>query len=718
MLQHLSTWLNTLPLDDPMDRRQAISLQAIILGVLAVGIIGLPISYDTPSGLPQILSVFANLLVLLCALIALGLLHRGRYRAAVGAIAAAILLGASLNLVISGFAHIQGLVLIFALPLVLASILIGRKALVGVALITIIIFVTVAILEQSQSPLVGFLPESGHTIISTVAALILSIGLIGLFLDQFSATWRHAFNDLRRMNARLQIELCERQKIGDALRESEARYRLIAENSTDLIGIVNVAGCFVYVSLSFGVVLGYPPQSLIGKSAWDGVHPADLPEVLATWEQVLEQQHTTTTYRIRSSTDEWFWFETQNTVATWNNEPVVVIVGRNITERRRLEAQLQQAQKMEGIGRLAGGIAHDFNNLLVVIDGYTDLVIESLPVNTPAWEDLQEVQKATHRAANLTRQLLAFARRQINDPRVMSISNLITDMDMLLRRLIREDIELIINAPADLWPVRMDATQAEQVIVNLVVNARDAMPNGGQLVIELANVTLEQEYLQHIAITPGHYVIITLSDTGVGMDAEVQRHIFEPFFTTKEIGHGTGLGLATCYGIIKQNNGTIWVYSEPGQGTTIKIYLPRAEGFAQNIIHREPHNAIPGGSETILLVEDELAVRELIARVLRGHGYRVAEAATGEEALAITKNIGASAIDLLLTDVVMPKMGGQVLAARIIQEYPATRVLYTSGYTDTAIVTRGGQLNPGTALLQKPFTSATLACKVREVLDA
>jgi CheY-like chemotaxis protein len=264
----------------------------------------------------------------------------------------------------------------------------------------------------------------------------------------------------------------------------------------------------------------------------------------------------------------------------------------------------------------------------------------------------------------------------------------------------------------------MDATQAEQVIVNLIVNARDAMPSGGQLVIELTNVALEQEYLQHIAITPGHYVMLAISDTGVGMNAEVQRHIFEPFFTTKEIGHGTGLGLATCYGIIKQNNGTIWVYSEPGQGTTIKIYLPRAEGFAQNIIHREQQSEIPGGNETILLVEDELAVRDLIARVLRGHGYQVAEAATGEEALAITQAIGVSAIDLLLTDVVMPKMGGQVLAARISQEYPAIRVLYTSGYTDTAIVTQGGQLNPGTALLQKPFTSATLACKVREVLDA
>jgi len=726
MLQQFYTWLNALPIDDPIERRQALSLQTIIIGVIVVALAALPISYSTQGEIPRILSCTANLLTLFLTLGALWLLRRGLYDTSVGLVAIAILLGLSLSLIVSGFTQIPGLELVFALPLALVGLLIGRWALVVTSLVTMAIMIAVAILEQFQSPLVGFLPSGGHSLIETVLVLILSIGLVASFLDRFSVTLRTAFDDLRQVNERLRMELVERRSIGDALRESESRYRLIAENSVDLIGIVNIDQCFVYVSPSFDLVLGHEPEKLVGHSAWEHVHPEDRPTILANWAQVLEQQqqNTTITYRIRSirsdrnDRDEWFWFESQATVAGWNGQPVVVIVCRNVTERRRLEAQLLQAQKMEGIGRLAGGVAHDFNNLLVVIDGYTDLVIESLPPDSAILADLQEVQKATNRAANLTRQLLAFARRQINDPQIIKLNDLIADMSTLLRRLIREDIELIISSPPDLWPIRLDVTQAEQVIVNLVANARDAMPSGGQLVIELANVDLEHEYLQqHVAITSGPYVMLAISDTGVGMDAEVQRHVFEPFFTTKELGQGTGLGLATCYGIVKQNNGNIWVYSEPGHGTTVKIYLPRAEELVQSITHPEERDATPGGSETILLVEDEQAVRELVARVLRSYGYVVIEAATGEEAIMIANAVGMSVIDLLLTDVVMPQMGGRMLADRIIREHPTIRVLYTSGYTDTAIVTNG-RLDPGMVLLQKPFTSATLVRKVREVLDA
>jgi two-component system, cell cycle sensor histidine kinase and response regulator CckA len=388
-----------------------------------------------------------------------------------------------------------------------------------------------------------------------------------------------------------------------------------------------------------------------------------------------------------------------------------------LAERKQLEAQLLQVQKLEGIGRLAGGIAHDFNNLLTAIGGYSDLLLAALPDDPVMRGDLQEIQQSVRRATNLTHQLLAFARKQIIEPRVINLNDLISEMDKLLRRIIGEDIDLITRPAPDLGYVKADPGQIEQVLVNLAVNARDAMPEGGKLTIETRNVFLDKAYAQgHRSVTEGPYVLLAVSDTGAGMDAEVQAHAFEPFFTTKGQGKGTGLGLATCYGIVKQHGGNIWLYSEVGQGATFKIYLPQVEEPAAIAPLPAESPALPRGKEIVLVVEDEAAVRVLAARVLREQGYTVLEAGDGVEAMRLAEAHRPAAIDLLLTDVVMPHMGGKAIAEQMICLYPDLRVLFISGYTDSAIVHQG-RLDEGVAFLHKPFTPAVLTRKVREVLD-
>jgi CheY-like chemotaxis protein len=372
---------------------------------------------------------------------------------------------------------------------------------------------------------------------------------------------------------------------------------------------------------------------------------------------------------------------------------------------------------METIGRLAGGVAHDFNNLLTAITGYADLAIDALASNDPARADIEELRRAADRATGLTRQLLAFARRQKIEPRVCNLNELVLEMDKLIRRLIGEDIELITLADPDLERVQIDPAQIEQVLVNLVVNARDAMPQGGRIVIETANVALDAAYTRnHASMDEGSYVMLAVSDTGIGMDAETQEHIFEPFFTTKGPGKGTGLGLATCYGIIKQHGGYIWPYSEPGRGTSVKIYLPRAEAAAEELPRREDIIEQTRGTEAILLVEDETAVRNLAVRVLRDCGYTVQEACDGLEALQLIET-GGDAFALLVTDVVMPRLGGRELADRLRARQPDLKLLFMSGYTDDAIIYHG-RLNPGVNFLHKPFAPSTLARKVRQVLDS
>ena len=383
--------------------------------------------------------------------------------------------------------------------------------------------------------------------------------------------------------------------------------------------------------------------------------------------------------------------------------------------RQNLRLQLEQSQKVESIGRLAGGIAHDFNNLLTVINGYSESVIRKLDLNDPIREDLQEILDAGQKAGSLTKQLLAFSRKQVLQPKVVNINSIVQDMERLLNRLIGEDISLSSNLATDLESIKVDPSQREQVIMNLSVNARDAMPNGGNLYLETANVYLDNTYIRtHDSVVSGPYVMLAISDNGVGMDRETQQHIFEPFFTTKEMGKGTGLGLATVHGIVKQSGGHIWVYSEAGKGTTFKVYFPIEKGEADTP-ESQGLQATPGGVETLLLVEDEKAVRRLTAGLLKDAGYQVLEAASGPEALEIFMKHQKS-INLLVSDVVMPGMSGPELHRRLSEIRPGLPSLFMSGYTNVAIVNYG-VVGSDVHFLQKPFTHMALTTKVREVLD-
>jgi len=389
---------------------------------------------------------------------------------------------------------------------------------------------------------------------------------------------------------------------------------------------------------------------------------------------------------------------------------------RERRERQQLEVQLRQAQKMEAVGRLAGGVAHDFNNLLNVIMGYGELLLERLAEDDPSRSKIVEIRSAAERAASLTRQLLAFSRNQVIQPRILDLNVLLAEMEKMLRRLIGEDVELSTRRPQGLDRVKADPGQIEQILMNLVVNARDAMPDGGKLAIEVANVDLDDAFVRsHPGSRPGRFVIIEVSDSGMGMDAEVQSHIFEPFFTTKEAGKGTGLGLATVYGIVKQNDGYIEVESAPGRGATFRVYLPRVEAPAEKA-RPEATGEPPRGTETILVVEDEPVVRGLIQEILTEYGYTVLVAGDVDEAeQACERHPGT--IHLLMTDVVLPKANGREVAIRVARQRPEVKVLYTSGYTDSTVV-RQGIMERGAAFLQKPFPLTTLARKVREVLDA
>jgi signal transduction histidine kinase/ActR/RegA family two-component response regulator len=399
---------------------------------------------------------------------------------------------------------------------------------------------------------------------------------------------------------------------------------------------------------------------------------------------------------------------------------------RTLAEKERTDAlealhntekQLLQSQKLEAVGRLAGGISHDFNNLLTVILGYSDIMKRNLPDSHPLRRNVQEIVRASERAASLTRQLLAFSRKQVMQPKVFDLNTVVTDLEKMLQRMIGEDIELRVSLQDELDHIKADPVQLEQVIMNLVVNARDAMPKGGKLTIETNNVYLDEAYArEHVSVVTGDYVMLAISDTGCGMNEETRLHIFEPFFTTKEQGKGTGLGLSMVYGIVKQSGGNIWVYSEEGRGTTFKVYFPRVTAHTEE--HKRISGALdgPGGSETILLVEDAELVRNLARQVLEGAGYRVLEAGSAEAAIDLCERINGDKIDLLLTDVIMPGMSGNEMSRILLAKQPGMPVLYMSGYTDDAIV-QHGVLEAGINFLQKPFTPGALALKVREVLD-
>jgi nitrogen-specific signal transduction histidine kinase/CheY-like chemotaxis protein len=390
---------------------------------------------------------------------------------------------------------------------------------------------------------------------------------------------------------------------------------------------------------------------------------------------------------------------------------------RDVSERNRLENQLRQSQKLEAVGRLAGGVAHDFNNLLTVILGHSDLAISTLSPNDRLRRDLEDVREAGARAAVLTSQLLAFSRKQVLRPKVLDCNTAIANMTKMLSRLISSNIEIVTKCDADLWRAKVDPGQLDQVLLNLALNARDAMPLGGKLIIETANRRFEDEQFSgQQQIPPGHYVLLAVSDTGCGMDAETRLHLFEPFFTTKTQGKGTGLGLATVYGIVHQSGGHIAVYSEPGHGTSVKVYLPRVAGAGEVVGPSDDGAPLPVGTETILIAEDEDRVRSLAVAVLTQQGYTVVEACNGDEALALAREYGGE-IQLLLTDVVMPKMSGKELADAMRRDRPALKVVLCSGYTGDTVMQQG-VLDASIPFLQKPFTLRSLTFKVREVLDA
>ncbi|MBI4565713.1 MAG: response regulator [Planctomycetes bacterium] len=536
------------------------------------------------------------------------------------------------------------------------------------------------------------------------------------------------FEDIVRKNRELQLSQAElaaaNAKIEDyarrlegRLQESEERYRHLLEHALDAVMTMNTAGAVLECNKAAEELLGRPRNQIVGKPYSDFVVPADIDRAVSLL-QTLEARGSVVTrdiHLLRPDRRE-ACVDISASVVQFGAERLVLSITRDVTEQNRLERQYQQAQKMEAIGRLAGGVAHDFNNLLTAIMGYGELVGTRLHPKDPLSQDVEEILNAGRRATELTRHLLAFSRKQIVSPRVLDLNAVVAQMDKLLRRLIGEDIELLCVPNPALGRVKADPGQIEQVIMNLAVNARDAMPEGGKLTIETGNADLDEEYARrHAGVRPGRYVMLAISDTGCGMDEATQARLFEPFFTTKGVGKGTGLGLATVYGIVTQSGGHIWVYSELQKGTTFKIYLPRVEEPAEALRREQPRLAMPKGTETILVVEDDASVRRLAVQVLKHCGYVVIEAANGGEALLLCEQ-HPGPIQLMITDVVMPQMSGQEVAKRLKAPRPEMSVLYFSGYTANAIV-HHGVLDAGLEFLQKPFSPHVLAQRVREILD-
>jgi two-component system cell cycle sensor histidine kinase/response regulator CckA len=540
---------------------------------------------------------------------------------------------------------------------------------------------------------------------------------------------------LARLNPALERELREhqarvaRRQVESALRESEGRFRRLAESGIIGIVIADVNGNIFEANDAYLALVGYSREELLrGTVRWSDVTP---PESLPLAERVIEQLQTSGVAPA---------FETETLRRDGGRVAVLVAVAlleypkciaivADISERKRAEEgrvhaeealrqseeQLRQAQKMEAVGRLAGGVAHDFNNVLSVILSYAEVLLADFKAADPARSDIEQIQGAALRAAGLTRQLLMFSRQQVADPRVVDLNEILLGLDKMLGRILGEDVDLVMLPPKSQGRVKVDPTHIEQLILNLVVNARDAMPKGGQLTLETANVDLDDDYARaHLPAKPGRYVMLAVTDTGAGMDRATQARIFEPFFTTKEKGKGTGLGLSTVFGIVQQSGGNIWVYSEIGRGTTFKVYLPRADGELEAPRHSVEPTTLQG-TETILLVEDEEQVRVVVLGALRRQGYHVIAAQNAGEALLLCEK-HPGRIDLLLTDVVMPQLSGPELARRLAQTRPEMKVLCMSGYTDDSIV-RHGVLESGVAFIQKPVTPTSLSRRIREVLD-
>lgn len=513
------------------------------------------------------------------------------------------------------------------------------------------------------------------------------------------------------------FDITERKRSREELRVSRQRFAAFMRHLPGVAFMKNRDGRYVFYNEAAQGLFHLDPAEFLGKTDHE-VWPAEYADrLVANDDKVLRTKALVEAVEAvphRQGVHHWLIYKFP--IVDENDEVQFIGgMGIDITERRQLEDQLRQSQKMEAVGRLAGGVAHDFNNLLTVISGYGDMIMRGLPPDDPLHGCIEEVLKAASRATSLTNQLLAFSRRQVIQPKVLDLNVLVANMDRMLRRVIGEHIELETVLTPGLGSVKADAGQLEQVVMNLAVNARDAMPEGGKLFIRTGNVDVPHSSRLHADVRPGCYVRLTVADTGKGMDAEIMIHLFEPFYTSKATGKGTGLGLSTVYGIVKQSGGEIVVESEPGHGATFHIYLPRIAGERDAARPMRIQTAVRAGTETILLVEDEVGVRQLVREMLHRLGYTTLEAGSGAEALRIFEQY-QGAIDLLLTDVIMPQMSGRELAARLRASRPSLKVLYMSGYTDDMLA-HHGVLEPNVYLLPKPFAPDELGAKLREVLD-
>ena len=581
---------------------------------------------------------------------------------------------------------------------------------------------------------VWFLGESGAHIFQDRAALLpiplflvtaVLCGYLAREVRRFKGQVRSLKDIQRTLELRIgrsSEDLAQSEDLRAAAQELAQRFRNLVEDLNAGIWEMDVPSYKItFVSNQMEAILGFPMEKWLQEADFwvQHVHPEDREHVVERCRKAIsEGRDYSFRYRAIAANGKTIWLQDIVRVVRDDSDKIRQLRGVmvDVTDHQQLEEEFRQAQKMEAVGRLAGGVAHDFNNLLTIISGYAQLAQDLLGPENPLRSYMDEILKAGDRASGLVRRLLAFTRRQSMEPQALDLNSVVKGTEKMVRRLIGEDIEVVTVLPPGLGVVRSDPAQLEQIIFNLSVNARDAMPNGGKLIIETSNVDLDQVYADtHLAVVPGPYVMLAVSDTGSGMDTHTRAHIFEPFFTTKEKGKGTGLGLATVYGIIKQSGGYIWVYSELGLGTTFKMYLPRVVAVVeppQPALIRTSHAQ---SSETILLVEDEESIRSLVHGILRGCGYTVLNAGRPQEALEISEQFDGP-IHLLFTDVVMPQMNGREVAEKISASRPNTKVLYMSGYTDQAIA-HHGVLNPGVPFLQKPFTPDALTQKVREVLD-
>jgi PAS domain S-box-containing protein len=516
-------------------------------------------------------------------------------------------------------------------------------------------------------------------------------------------------------------DIRDRLEAAAILRRSEERFGHLIQNLSDVITVIAVDGTMLYHSPSLERVAGYRPSDLLGKSVLEFVHPEDLASVTAALEQATMKPGTAIApeFRFLHKDRSWVWLEAVgnnllNDIAVGG----IVVTSRDVSGRRILEEQVRQSQKMEAVGRLAGGIAHDFNNLLMVVRGYAEIVLQEASENSGVRQSVETIVRASESAANLTRQLLSFSRKHVFSPQPLDLNSLVSEMSEMLRGLLGEEIEFAVRLSPNLASVSADPGQIEQVIMNLVVNARDAMPKGGKLGLEIANVDIDRSRARQSVVPSGSYAMLAVSDTGIGMDAETQSHIFEPFFSTKSKDEGTGLGLSVVYNIVRESGGHLWVKSQPGHGSTFQVYFPRVDAAPKPRQLQLPSERSRTGTETILVAEDQPDLRWMICQFLQELGYSVLEAKEGTDAVALAEQYKGT-IDVLLTDVVMPGIRGPEVARRVSSTHPGIKVIYMSGYTEGGFDSARDE-NPGqnATLLQKPFKLDSLAAKIREVLEA